>query len=80
MCNNCGECCQYVMIRIDTEKTNIEWLKLHGIEVDVDMAKINLPCSALKNNKCTIYESRPDICRNFNCIKSVLDDFPDLKN
>ncbi|MBI3601004.1 MAG: YkgJ family cysteine cluster protein [Nitrospinae bacterium] len=32
----------------------------------------NLPCSFLKDNKCTIYEDRPDDCREFPPIRDRL--------
>jgi Fe-S-cluster containining protein len=79
----CGKCCNEVTLIIDRNRTDIEWLELHNLKVKEDgndiRVTIKLSCSKQIDNKCSIYESRPEICKNFRCEKNVLDDYPDLK-
>lgn len=55
------------------------WVELHGIAIKyVKMvqgkesymqpyADFDIPCTKLKNNKCTIHKTRPDLCKRFEC-------------
>jgi len=83
-CSKCNAiCCQYVAIEIDKPTTkgdfeDIRWYISHRdlwIFVDNDewYLCIERPCKYLsKTNKCTVYETRPSICRKYsmtNCEK-----------
>lgn len=75
-CKNCGQCCSYVTIPLDTPTTKREydmliWALYHeNIWVFLDhdgdwFIEFKTKCKALtKENLCGVYEKRPDICRN----------------
>lgn len=77
LCDKCvGLCCNYITIHIDKpsskrEKDDIRWYLLHeGITVLItdDDWQIKVPtrCEALgNNNECTIYDTRPNTCREY---------------
>jgi len=77
-CSTCkGNCCRYVVIEIDKPKKlkdfeYIKWYVCHkNVNVFVEEDGLwNLefitPCEYLdKNNRCKIYDKRPQICRDF---------------
>lgn len=77
-CDGCGaKCCRYVAIEIDTPETkedfeNIKWYVCHkNINVyfdcdDVWHIEFLTPCEFIgDDNLCTIYEKRPQICRDY---------------
>ncbi len=77
-CENCeGECCKYVAVEIDTPETlkdfeDIKWFVMHKNvnvfidEDDVWHVEFLTPCEFLdKNGRCSIYEKRPQICRDY---------------
>lgn len=69
-CDDCGKCCQFILVSTEVlTDDHKRWLELHkGIHViGWDTLKIDIPCSALKDNRCTIYEDRPKICRWYDC-------------
>jgi uncharacterized protein len=76
-CTQCGNCCKKYMISID--KNDIEKLA-RGLHITVDACKEKyvegsdesdtylmnaIPCKLLKDNKCTVYEHRPETCAEF---------------
>lgn len=65
LCNNCGLCCKVIYPRMYQCDIDIEpKLKQCGKDGDA----IELPCMFLtKDNKCSIYETRPIACRTFLC-------------
>lgn len=77
LCNRCGaRCCTHIALEIDrpttkAERDYIRWYLLHGgVEVFIDhhkhwFIKVPTPCDMLKEGLCTIYETRPDICREY---------------
>ncbi len=77
MCDECGAlCCQYFCFEIDEpdcfeEFDDIRWYLLHeGITVHIDEGdwyiSIENKCKALDlDNRCTVYEDRPIICRRY---------------
>lgn len=77
ICQKCGaKCCRYVALEIDKPKTksdfqNIRWYVAHsGVWVYIDDRVWHLAfdavCSHLdEDNRCTIYDDRPDICRQY---------------
>lgn len=74
-CKKCdARCCKYFALQIDTPKAkdefeNIRWYIAHkGVSIYVDKRKwfmeIKNKCAFLgDDNKCTIYDKRPLICR-----------------
>jgi Fe-S-cluster containining protein len=76
-CLSCGLCCTYLAVEIsapDTVKaaTEILWhLYHHGVSVYRDsddewMVQFETRCKHLQSdNKCAIYEHRPQICRDY---------------
>ena len=76
-CVKCtARCCQYFAFEIDEpddyeQFEHVRWYLLHkGISVHVDEGRwfiaIENPCKALgADNRCTIYEHRPVICRQY---------------
>lgn len=77
-CYNCGACCEYYsIIDVDFGDANYAWLKENGYLKEVithgaDVMKQvdDRRCIALvgeigKDAKCSIYEHRPDGCRDY---------------
>ena len=78
-CKKCGFCCKYIILypfdimnlckKLDI--TTKEFLKKHAkLNIDKDkilrcLLKEPQKCNFLKNNQCSIYESRPIRCRLF---------------
>lgn len=71
LCAACGMCCDGTMFQI---------VRMQPGEVPAELGKLGLkircrdgeyymeqPCSALRENCCTVYEQRPVRCRLFNC-------------
>jgi Fe-S-cluster containining protein len=55
------------------------WLALHGITTREDrgvvLAHIPVPCGALgADNRCTVYETRPEVCRSWPTSQADLED------
>jgi Fe-S-cluster containining protein len=77
-CARCGsKCCKYVALPIDTPSCagdidHIRWY-LHHKNVNVFIDNDNIwhvefvtTCDSLgKDGRCSVYETRPDICRNY---------------
>lgn len=75
-CQGCDHCCRYVAIEIDKPTTkkdfeNIRWYLLHrSISIIIDwegawLIQFDTPCEWLADGKCTHYELRPEICREY---------------
>jgi Fe-S-cluster containining protein len=75
-CLSCGLCCSYVAVDCEDPSTlrgatNILWYLYHdGVSVYTDgedwMVTFDTRCRHLQDdNKCRIYETRPQICREF---------------
>ncbi|HOO55396.1 MAG TPA: YkgJ family cysteine cluster protein [bacterium] len=73
-CN--AKCCRYVAIVIDTPVSkadfeDIRWFVAHEntyVYKDEDndwILEFVTPCKFLKNNRCTMYDRRPVICRDY---------------
>ncbi|MDB6003114.1 MAG: Flagellin N-methylase [Prosthecobacter sp.] len=71
LCAACGMCCDGTMFQI---------VRMQPGDVPAELGKLGLkircrdgeyfmeqPCSALRENCCTVYEQRPLRCRLFNC-------------
>jgi len=52
---------------------HVRWAKLHGIKVIKRFgrfwATFKVSCQKLKDNRCSIYDSRPEMCKEFKCEK-----------
>jgi uncharacterized protein len=75
-CLSCGLCCSYIAVDIEDPSTlrgatNILWYLYHeGVGVYTDgeewMVTFDTRCRhLLDDNRCRIYETRPQICREF---------------
>lgn len=77
-CQKCGWCCSNLIVEITQRDVDrepklwdyVELLDGNGeIEIEpgleVYMLTCGKPCPMLKNNKCSIYKTRPDVCRGF---------------
>ncbi len=74
---NCdAKCCRYVAIVIDTPRSkhdfeNIRWFVSHEnvlVYKDKDgdwLVEFTTPCKHLDGCMCSIYEKRPQICRDY---------------
>ena len=76
LCGSCSACCEYINIPIPTPKTeedfdDILWYILHkNVTVWIDKknkwyVEFNTPCTALKKGRCTRYQTRPFLCRDY---------------
>ena len=80
-CKKCGSCCSNYLPLSKSEKAKLKNIvktrKLKPIERPFDSYP-GLTCPFLdNNNKCSIYEDRPLICKNYTCQKFITNDFSD---
>lgn len=71
-CSNCGQCCMPVLpITMEEYYTISDYIKTNHVEAVPSLVgndfHIDCPFHDYKNNKCNIYEVRPEVCRNFLC-------------
>ena len=76
-CKQCGLCCLYVEVKMKNNSFDKQWmtfLKVTRPDIfiftnDNKNMKIVAPCIYLDrlNNKCKIYEDRPDTCKEYQC-------------
>jgi len=68
-CKDCSKCCEDIWLPLAvTPNEDIKrWIELHDIEVKGNKARIKNKCSKLKDGRCSIYEDRPNNCREFIC-------------
>jgi Fe-S-cluster containining protein len=73
-CNHCGKCCRYLAISGPTQDMR-EYLIMRGIRYDKDQEMFLIPhkCQHLRHNKCTIYRTRPALCRDWNGERQIGD-------
>lgn len=76
-CNTCqGQCCKYFALQIDTPESpedfdHLRWYIAHKqvaifIEENDWYLQVNTPCAYLtKTFSCGMYETRPQICRDY---------------
>ena len=72
ICVGCGLCCDGTLFSHLTtlDETDLGMpLRMLGVEiiVEADPPVFALPCPAVAEGRCTIYEKRFDICRSFRC-------------
>lgn len=75
-CSGCGQCCGDILHLSQSEIRRIDlYLKEHKIEKTERIALVDYdntcPFRDNKNKKCKIYSVRPEICRAYQCNKSV---------
>jgi hypothetical protein len=67
-CGDCCWCCQNIFIPYPDMTDDVKmWIEYHDLVVENQSVKLEIPCSKLKNGKCSVYEKRPDVCRKFYC-------------
>ncbi|MCB9362769.1 YkgJ family cysteine cluster protein [Candidatus Woesearchaeota archaeon] len=76
-CTDCGKCCHYITVPLDTPEDNEDydsfvWYLLHeNIQIYIDAEdedwymEVMTPCKKLVGKMCSIYEHRPNICRDY---------------
>ena len=86
LCDHCtAKCCRYFALPMETPDTrddfeNIRWFMLHGrvgvfVEDDVWYLCVYQDCRHLQaDNRCGIYETRPEICRAYSTDNCEYDD------
>lgn len=75
LCVKCGECCK-IYIPFKGNERYIDFLKTIGIPIIMDSVNQGRVfwgyCPKIKIDneiyQCTIYNNRPNLCRDFNCI------------
>jgi Fe-S-cluster containining protein len=81
LCQQCGRCCMAMTFEggeLDEEAYDqIRWMELHGLRIDYYRRRgvvswfytMATPCSQLRNDEgrysCAIYETRPQMCRDY---------------
>ena len=86
LCSYCtAKCCRYFALPMETPETredfeNIRWFMLHGrvgvfVEDDVWYLCVYSDCRHLQaDQRCGIYETRPEICREYSTDNCEYDD------
>ncbi|CAK0738914.1 conserved hypothetical protein [Gammaproteobacteria bacterium] len=88
LCHDCAKCCMHINHEVDAPENDedcdyIIWFLLHenvSIWIDDDnvwFVEFRTPCKALKDGLCSIYEKRPQVCREYlqdSCLNTDLDD------
>ena len=86
LCDYCtGKCCKYFALPIETPVTfsdfeYLRWYVLHEyatifVEDETWYLLVHTPCQhLLPDNRCGIYETRPQICRNYTTSECEFDD------
>ncbi len=75
-CTQCANCCKALVVAPDyrdiselsvhLEMNTIDFKKKYmKKDSEGDMVMKQKPCPFLKNNKCSVYISRPQLCRNY---------------
>ncbi|MFT5125936.1 MAG: Fe-S-cluster containining protein [Kiritimatiellia bacterium] len=71
LCTQCGLCCDGSIFDDVELASRAEAKKLAtlGLEIDADDQPplLLLPCTALRDKRCSIYQHRPGHCRKFEC-------------
>ena len=75
-CKGCDKCCKYVLFEVAFQNnySYLEYLLYHNITLFVDKelktidALIETVCNKLKDGKCSIYETKPQICNEYSNI------------
>lgn len=76
LCGSCSACCEYINIPISTPKSeedfdHVLWFVLHkNVSVWFNkrnkwFVKFDTPCKPLKSGRCSRYQTRPLLCREY---------------
>ena len=66
---DCADCCQDIILPLGMifDEDDINWVEYHNLKViekeGKQWVKIFNPCNKLKDNRCSIYETRPENCQ-----------------
>ena len=74
ICNQSGTCCKRVFFDIGLQTEDIiRWINLHeNMEyVEKGRVRIDNKCSKFIDNKCSIYETKPENCKKFFCEDAI---------
>lgn len=65
-CSLCkGACCESIILPLKMGDLDADrWLRYHAEELDRGWM-FDVKCSKLKNGKCSIYDTRPNLCAVF---------------
>jgi Fe-S-cluster containining protein len=69
-CSKCGACCKHMVLYIGNQDGNFDfqrWLKYHGVNYKNGYVDIPIKCKYLVNNRCMIYNRRPEMCKRYFC-------------
>lgn len=76
-CELCrGACCETIVLLRGSDSDDVwQWLSFHGKEED-GTVRLPIPCQHLKEGRCSIYETRPNCCREYKvgsdaCLKAL---------
>ena len=63
-CEICdGACCKFFGVQKTSFKADVaNWIALHGVD-EGDTVRFMIPCTKLEGGKCSIYETRPHVCK-----------------
>jgi Fe-S-cluster containining protein len=79
-CNQCGKCCRQFNLPVKNQEELIKKFNEHfGFKLKSYEIKVLFSgeCEFLENNKCTNYENRPKLCKEFICKRYINADVPD---
>lgn len=97
LCSQCGVCCKLFVINLSEEEYNSKKYNTQfeefGLTEDFEGAefcganiitqKKDGSCMYQKDNKCSIHETRPEVCKKFFCIdpsfKSMIEKIKEYK-
>src|SRR5688572_21470797 len=70
LCRTCALCCDgslFASVPLDGPPPTAPGVELN-LREDGSASSLRLPCGALEGRSCSLYESRPTICRKFECL------------
>ena len=65
-CERCrGACCESIILQVNAPNGDVgRWVDYHGTRTKNGI-EFACQCSKLKDGKCSIYETRPQVCKVF---------------
>jgi len=79
-CRKCGKCCKQFNLPVKNEDELKERFKEYfGFQLKTCKIKVIFEgeCEFLVGNKCSKYEERPEMCKNFICKRYLKTNVPD---
>tara|TARA_Y100001951_G_C11157131_1_gene192627 strand:- start:299 stop:664 length:366 start_codon:yes stop_codon:yes gene_type:complete len=71
LCEKCAICC-HSTITLPWEVRALDWfdtvIETNELVEKVGHGTYQFTCGYLKDNQCSIYEDRPQLCRDYNCV------------